>query len=125
MLRLRVMMNNESIIIVKKPKGKYNDNSWSIHKRDAQRKRSVKYRYGLTLEEYTKLVKMKCEICGKIKKNMVIDHNHDYPGTFRGVLCNSCNVFLGWFESKRSSIIKYAKRKPQNAIKKIKNTSSI
>lgn len=57
-----------------------------------------------------------CEICGK--KEVVIrqenksvdklarDHNH-ISGNFRGLLCYSCNVKLGWYEKLSVEIVDY------------------
>jgi hypothetical protein len=48
-----------------------------------------------------------CAICLKIlpsKRNL--DHCHA-TGMIRGVLCNSCNVMLGWYETRRKAIEGY------------------
>lgn len=59
-----------------------------------------------------------CEICGKSTKDTVkwdskyavkqlcVDHDHS-TNKFRGLLCQSCNRQLGWFENNRNSILKY------------------
>ena len=42
----------------------------------------------------------KCAICGtrlEIGRNTHVDHNH-LTGKLRGVLCNKCNLHLGWLE---------------------------
>lgn len=64
-----------------------------------------------------------CEICGnsekantvsKSKKSKSVvnklsrDHNHE-TGNFRGALCYSCNVKLGWYESLSKEINEYLK----------------
>lgn len=44
-----------------------------------------------------------CEICDESGKLMHIDHDHNQPGTFRGILCARCNMFLGHYESHKNS----------------------
>lgn len=65
---------------------------------------SIKYRYGITLEEYKqKLLEQnnQCKICSIIfestldrKSTPVIDHDHT-TGKMRGIICHPCNVCLG------------------------------
>ena len=57
----------------------------------------VQHRYGITLEEYDKLLDTPCDICGD--KATVCDHDHN-TGKVRGGLCNGCNVLLGLIERK-------------------------
>lgn len=78
----------------------------------------ITYNY---LENYKKSHN-KCEICGKTVsettkwinkyavKNLCIDHNHK-TGKFRGLLCQSCNRQLGWYEKNKSSIDMYLNNK--------------
>ena len=63
-----------------------------------------------------------CEICGKsieesknpnsknIAKRLCIDHDHK-TNCFRGVLCQSCNRQLGWYEKHSEAIDSYLERK--------------
>ena len=48
----------------------------------------------------------KCWICGKVPKIACLDHHHKKrikgDGLIRGVLCNSCNVFLAKSENNAS-----------------------
>lgn len=56
-------------------------------------------KYGLTLEEYTRLLEQSqglCAICEQPMERPVVDHDHS-TGAFRGILCNSCNTALGGF----------------------------
>lgn len=58
----------------------------------------LKRKYGITLEQYEKMVsdqEGKCAICKEIKK-LVVDHSHK-TGTVRDLLCNGCNSVLGHF----------------------------
>jgi hypothetical protein len=51
-----------------------------------------------------------CEICGQLAKKMCIDHDGPasvFDQTYRGVLCQQCNVRLGWFERYKSVIEDY------------------
>ena len=56
--------------------------------------------YGLTLEEYERMVaanKGKCEVCCRPDakgRRLSVDHNHK-TGKIRGVLCRNCNSALG------------------------------
>lgn len=57
-----------------------------------------------------------CEICGCEEKAdnskrgkpncLAVDHNHDTLH-FRGLLCQSCNRMLGWFEKQHDNIEQY------------------
>lgn len=85
-----------------------NNNTLSPTKRINQLRHDVKRRYGLTLEKAKELREGKCEICGVHAKKMVIDHIID--GSYRGILCQQCNVRLGWLESKYEKISNYLKK---------------
>ena len=61
----------------------------------------LKRKYGLSLDEYTKLLneqENKCAICGKhqseFKRQFAVDHNHN-TGKIRKLLCGNCNAMLG------------------------------
>lgn len=66
------------------------------------RKRSLKYNHGLTLEEYEQLLRKqdnKCAICetsspGTRHGVFHVDHNYE-TGYVRGLLCHPCNLMLG------------------------------
>lgn len=68
------------------------------------RKRLLKYYWGMTLEEFDLLVKKQngcCSICNlkldeSIKK-LYVDHDHK-TGKIRGLLCGPCNLALGGFK---------------------------
>ena len=78
----------------------------------ATRKSNLKYRYGITEEEYEELLvkqKYSCKICGQKPdksqtlpdksqtepdKPLYVDHCHQTK-TIRGLLCHKCNIALG------------------------------
>lgn len=67
------------------------------------RKVNLKYLYGLSLEEYNRLLEASnycCNICSKqldivANKNLAVDHCHDTK-VVRGILCKSCNLLIGF-----------------------------
>ena len=83
-----------------------------------ERKRKLK-KYGITAEKYEQeRVKQNycCLLCGEHESKqrhgkLVVDHCHD-TGTYRGLLCSSCNLGLGKFYDKIEVLkkaIKYVK----------------
>ena len=75
------------------------------------RKESQKLEEFTPLDYYDLLEKQnsKCGICKKecvVNKNFTIDHDHK-TGKVRGLLCNRCNYYLGWFENKQQGIKEY------------------
>lgn len=60
----------------------------------------LKWRYGITLEDYALMLAEQggvCAICGKEPDKarvLDVDHCHDTK-TVRGLLCRSCNLVLG------------------------------
>jgi len=74
--------------------------------------RTLKHQYGITLEEYNKILEKQqgvCAICkesenivdkntGNIKR-LAVDHCHE-TNIVRGLLCQSCNTALGKFKDK-------------------------
>lgn len=64
----------------------------------------IKDRYGLTQDQYKKLLKKQngvCALCGGRNggKHLVVDHCHA-TNVVRGLLCGGCNTSLGLFERK-------------------------
>ena len=61
----------------------------------------LKSRYGMTIEDYYKLLEKqnnKCSIC-KLEAIKTLDVDHDHKtGVVRGLLCEGCNTGLGKFQ---------------------------
>ncbi len=78
---------------------------WYQKNKDSVRDTQFKYKYGITLLEYTELLESqngKCAICKSIYdhprfKYLAVDHCHS-TGKVRGLLCHSCNAGLGRFK---------------------------
>ena len=83
---------------------------------DGNRKRQLKCRYGITVEEYNKLFERqggKCAICqiatrayvsGNGTTHLHVDHDHG-TGRVRGLLCNRCNMVLGFLNDGNEEVI--------------------
>jgi hypothetical protein len=78
---------------------------------------SIKYKYGISMEEYFKILDSQgnvCAICKKdnrFKKRFHLDHNHE-TNKVRGILCQTCNVGIGKFQDNiefLEAAIKYLK----------------
>lgn len=69
----------------------------------AYRERHLQNKYGISLDEYDRLLEKQnytCDICNKpqvVSKRMCVDHDHD-TGKVRGLLCHHCNTGLGKFQ---------------------------
>jgi hypothetical protein len=76
---------------------------------EQHRRSNLKQNYGITLEDYESMYKKqlgKCKICNTYKEKLVIDHCHE-TRKIRGLLCNSCNTKLGWFEKRSKDVLNY------------------
>ena len=81
-----------------------NANKFGAGNRDEQlRRRRLRERYKLTTEEFDELRESqagRCAICRKedsSESGLVVDHDHR-TGRVRGLLCNGCNVGLGFLQ---------------------------
>ena len=78
---------------------------------DSRRDKKYRAKYGLSLVGYNELLESqdyKCAICktrkpGEKNKHLVVDHCHK-TGKVRGLLCQSCNVGLGYIEKMRRNL---------------------
>ena len=74
---------------------------------EVNRKKLLKNRYGISLEEYNTMLEQQnysCKICNSKQSssphgssNFAVDHCHG-TGKVRGLLCNHCNRGLGLFK---------------------------
>ena len=74
----------------------------------------LKYQYGITLEDYNKMLDEQndcCSLCNShkslFKKALCVDHCHS-SGQIRSLLCDDCNVGLGRFKDNEELLIKAA-----------------
>lgn len=75
------------------------DNPEQARKNDF--KKRIKLQYGLTVEQHEEMLKdagNRCEICRRNPSKLCIDHSHK-SGKVRGILCCSCNSFIGRLET--------------------------
>ena len=76
---------------------------YPCHYKHKQKRRDVKRKYGITLEQYEEYInKGACSICGcksSEGNRLVLDHDHT-TGKVRDVLCDRCNQMLGHSQDK-------------------------
>lgn len=88
----------------------YNKIYYKNHQRQAKRNR-IKQKYGLSHEDWVKMwlgQDGNCAICGEPfaqQSDTFIDHNHK-TGKVRGLLCNKCNLGMGYFNDNPELMIK-------------------
>lgn len=80
---------------------------------DSNRNQSYKKRYGISLEDYNKMLVEQngvCAICFQEPKvrRLAVDHNHN-TGQVRGLLCHHCNTSLGSFNDDKSLLLSAVK----------------
>src|SRR5262249_20157987 len=67
--------------------------------REHETRRHLRSKYGLTWEDYQKLLARqggRCAICGEESDKLCVDHCHE-TGAVRGLLCPLCNSATGFF----------------------------
>ena len=72
-------------------------------------KRKIRYKkLGITIEDFNRMNKIqqgKCCICKKIPDGQILRLDHDHnTGKIRGLLCNHCNIGLGYFRDNIESL---------------------
>lgn len=71
--------------------------AWRRRNPDKTKAVKLKYRFGLSLEEYRRMLaaqKGLCKICGghcRLGRSLAVDHCHT-TGKIRGLLCTDCNI---------------------------------
>jgi hypothetical protein len=112
----------------KKISNRATQKAWVKNNPDRCTNARLKYRFGITLEQYNLMLQEqsnKCAICGitekdhtlKMKNKFHVDHCHS-TGLIRGLLCNNCNVSLGGFKDSKEILecaIKYLTDPPAHA----------
>ena len=71
---------------------------------DKTRATNLKAKYGITAKDYDDMFALqegRCKICSadqsELKRILCVDHCHS-SGKIRGLLCDTCNKFLGFYE---------------------------
>lgn len=77
---------------------------WGRENPDKIRKYKLRNDYDLSVEDFELMLKEqnnRCKICKKEFVNSLLRHiDHDHKtGRVRGILCNKCNLMIGWYES--------------------------
>lgn len=95
-------------------RSKLKSKEWARNNPEKVKNKSLS-KYGLTLIEFNSLVEVQNGLCLICKCELVIgrhthvDHCHT-TGKVRGILCQSCNTKLGWFEKNHHEILSYLNR---------------
>lgn len=76
-------------------KARESHRQWVADNPERVARHKAKSAYGLTDDEYDRLMESPCAICGA-EHDLVIDHCHT-TGRCRGRLCHPCNKGLGFF----------------------------
>ena len=77
---------------------------WRLKNPKKHKSQVLKMEYGITLENYIKLLELQgggCGICKKLPDSeepyLAVDHNHATQKV-RGILCRNCNLGVGYFK---------------------------
>jgi hypothetical protein len=86
----------------------YKGNTEKVLSHHRSRKRFV--RYGLNEQTYDELLSLQnnvCAICGGVSvgRSLSVDHCHK-TGKIRGLLCQNCNLMLGYAKDKIEILLK-------------------
>lgn len=90
---------------------------------DRQRKYQLRDKYGITEEDYERMLteqEGKCGICFRTEptgrwKRLAVDHDHQ-TGKIRGLLCDKCNRGMGLLEDSIELL--------ENAVKYLKDNNN-
>ena len=92
--------------------------------RSTSKNRSLRNRYGLTLERFGEMLAEQsglCAICSVLMKRPCVDHDHA-RGVVRGLLCDPCNQGIG-FLREDPSVIRAAAAYVEGWLKKTKRSA--
>ena len=81
------------------------------------RRRSLKRKYGITpdvVEALREAQNGQCAICDRTTTRLFVDHCHT-KGHIRALLCQTCNTFLGWYEKKADTILRFQRYVSEHA----------
>lgn len=73
------------------------------------RRGRLKHKYGLSPESVETMrgsQNGQCAICDRRTSRLFVDHCHT-RGHVRALLCQTCNTFLGWYEKKADTILRF------------------
>jgi hypothetical protein len=73
------------------------------------KRKRLKSKYGLSPEQVEQMradQRGRCGICERETKRLFVDHCHT-KGHVRSLLCQTCNTFLGWYEKKAGTILRF------------------
>ena len=95
------LKNKDFLYKKKKERDRKNPIKTRVQVRKYNRRYHLKKFYGVTEKIFDEMFlgqQGKCAICGlDDKKTLCVDHNHK-NGKVRGLLCNKCNIKLGYYE---------------------------
>lgn len=95
--------------------------AWNKANPERRRAIKIKHRFGITGEEYDRLLETQggmCALCGQpetVSHNgqtpsmLAVDHDHE-TGAVRGLLCFRCNVGLGHLDGLLEKAMQYVTR---------------
>lgn len=87
--------------------------NWRKNNKEKVQNIQLKYRYGITLEDYENQFEKQnglCSICNKNHgKKLVVEHDHKTKRV-RGLTCQGCNMKLAWFEHYSKKILEHLNR---------------
>lgn len=90
---------------------------WYGEHKENRRNYNLVQNYGITLEEYSRMLEAQAGVCAICKQppskknnhamSLHIDHCHT-TGRIRGLLCNKCNSGIGFFQESEELVTKAA-----------------
>lgn len=101
---IRYKKGNRCVTCSRANQKKHHSAGKSYYGYEAQLKRDLKNRYGITPDTYYKMLtdqNNRCACCGKHENDehhrLAVDHNH-ITGSVRALLCSNCNRAIGFVQ---------------------------